>query len=485
MKPFPPPWRRLAPLVFPALLAACAVGPDYHTPTPHELLPQHFPPEVASVPAQPLAASAGPWWHAFHDPALDALVQAALTHSPDLDSADAAIRQSRAVLGEVGAPALPQVDAQARVGRDQFSTHSENFANIPFPNPKTGFTDYRVGFDASWEIDLFGHTRRSVQAAEARLGGVQEQRADAALRVAAETARNVLDYRYAQLRLTNARRALDDRRELRRLVGLAERAGMASQVELNQADIELRNAEAALAPLRSASAAAVAALGPLTALPHERIAALLATPVAPPILPARPPMDSTTQLLQRRPDLRAAERDLAAATANIGVAVSDQYPRLALVGDAGWDSIHAGMLTDPASRFWNAGPQLSLPLFAGGRLHEQVKAAEAQRDAALANYRKAVLVAFADVESALARCRDDHDRAQRLEAAQATQARQLAYARQRVQVGDSAQTDALGADLATAAVDDQLLAARQALATDVVALYKALGGPPGPADAPR
>jgi outer membrane protein TolC len=143
------------------------------------------------------------------------------------------------------------------------------------------------------------------------------------------------------------------------------------------------------------------------------------------------------------------------------------------------------MLTDPASRFWNAGPQLTLPLFAGGRLREQVKAAEAQRDAALASYRKAVLVAFADVESALARCRDDHDRAQRLQAAQATQARQLGFAQQRVQVGDSAQTEALGTDLAAAALDDQVLAAHQALAGDLVALYKALGGPPGPADAAK
>ena len=457
------------------MLAGCVVGPNYQAPKPEQLMPQH----VDASTALPAIPESQRWWTAFHDPALDELVNVALQHSPDLESADAHIRQARASLRQTAAQQLPQLNADGRVGHDQLSLASENFANIPFANPQSGFNDYRAGFDASWEIDLFGHTARSIEAARARLGSVEEQRADASLRIAAEIARNVLDYRYWRLRYDNAAAIQENHRELLHLAELQQRAGMAANSDVELAQANLHAARANLPQLHAAQQAALAALGPLTGLPQADIAALFAAPAAHPIPPAIAAASLPSELLLRRPDLRIAERQLAAASADIGVAVADQYPRFNLVGSGGWDSIHAGNLGENASRYWSFGPQFSLPLFSGGRLDAQVKAAQAARDAALADYRKAVLQALADVETQLVRCQGDRERWQKLQASQAAQVGQLAYARQRYRLGETAKVELLQANLLVANVNDAQLAAEQAYSEDLVALFKALGGSVG------
>ena len=154
----------LVAVMVPAWLAAlggCAVGPNYQPVTPQQLFPENFPAPGAAPDA---AALPGDWWRSFEDPGLDMLVAAALRNSPDITAAEAHVRASRAALAQAGSAGLPQLDAQARAGRDQFSRNSENFANIPFPDPKSTFHDERVAFDASWEVDLFGHTARTVEA---------------------------------------------------------------------------------------------------------------------------------------------------------------------------------------------------------------------------------------------------------------------------------------------------------------------------------
>jgi outer membrane protein TolC len=164
------------------------------------------------------------WWTVFDDAALSQLVEQALQSSPDLAQAEARVRQARASLGVVDSALWPQLNAGARSGRDQFSRNSENFANIPFANPRTGFNDQRLQLDASWEIDLFGHTARSREAASARLDSVQEQQADVALRVAAEVARNVIDYRGWVARQRNLQAQLAAARENLRLITLQRQA---------------------------------------------------------------------------------------------------------------------------------------------------------------------------------------------------------------------------------------------------------------------
>jgi len=455
------------------VLAGCAVGPDYRAPDLAGKLPAQYASADGSTSS---AAVPDDWWTTFKDPALDRLVERALVNSPDLAAADANIRQARAALATIAGTRPPQLNASSRIGRDQLSRDSENFANIPFPNPQTGFTDYRAGFDASWEIDLFGHTARGIEAAQARLGGVEEQRRDVALRVAAEVARNVIDYRAWQLRIDNGTQMLDNSREILRLTRLQEAAGLASSNDVAQAQNAAYGAAAVLPPLQGARQAALAALGVLVDQPLAQIGAELHGR-APIPLPTGPiPVGLPAELLRRRPDVRIAERELAAATADIGVAVADQYPRLTLVGDGGWDTIRAGKFGEQASRFWNLGPQLALPLFSGGRLRAQVDSRSAARDAALASYRKAILAALADTETALIRYGRERERLGELDEARAARLHQVELADQRYRAGETAMLELIDARQQLASLDDQRFASQQALAEDLAALFKALGG---------
>ncbi len=464
-------FRTVLSLALLLALAACAVGPDYQRPDPAARLPAAYHGEAASPRSAPLN-----WWTVFDDPALDAAVDRALQASQDAAAAEARVRQARASLGVVDSALWPQLNAGGRVGRDQLSRNSENFANMPLPHPQTGFTDYRVGLDASWELDLFGHARRQSEAAGARLGGAQAQQADALLRVAAETARNVIDFRGWSARLVNAETMATDSRENLRLIQLQQAAGLVSDNEVSQARAAADNAAAQLPPLRAARGAALNALSVLLDEPLDKVSARFAASRPMPAVLAEAPVGLPADLLRRRPDIRLAERNLAAASADVGVAVAEQYPRLTLVGSGGWDSIHPGSLTEAASRFWNVGPQLSLPLFNAGRLHNQVKANEAARDLALANYRQSVLTALADVETTLLRYGEENRREAALAASLRESERQTALAEQRVRAGESAQTDTLASRQLQAQAREQWLASRQAQAANLVALFKALGG---------
>lgn len=467
------PLNSSLPWLICVVLAGCAVGPNYRAPDLANRLPAQYGNADASVSP---AAVPDHWWQIFEDPALDQLVQRALVNSPDLASADANISQARAALATIAGNQAPQINASGRVGRDQLSRDSESFANIPFPNPQTGFTDYRAGFDASWEIDLFGHTARGVEAARARLGGVEERRRDVALRVAAEVARNVIDYRAWQLRIDNGIAMLGNSRELLRLTRLQEAAGLASNNDIDQAQNAVHGAAAAVPPLQAARQAALAALGVLVDQPHAEIGGELQGRAPIPLLRGPAPIGLPAELLRRRPDVRIAERELAAATADIGVAVAEQYPRITLIGNGGWDAIRPGAFGEQASRFWNLGPQLSLPLFSGGRLQAQVDSRAAARDVALASYRKAILSALADTETALIRYQRERERLGELDQARTARLHQVELADERYRTGETAILELIDACQQLASLDDQRLASQQALAGNLAALFKALGG---------
>ena len=478
-----PPISRtqLAIWLLPLGLAACAVGTQYRAPDSATGVPAHFAnaPAAGNAVGSPNAMPEA-WWTLFKDPAIDRLVRDALARSPDLATAQASIRQARAAVDAVAGGRMPQVNAGARIGHDQLSRNSENFANVPFPNPKTGFTDYRLGFDASWEIDLFGHTAHGIEAAQARFEGVEEERHDIALRVAAEVTRNVVDYRALRQRLDNAEIMRANSRELLRLVQLQRQAGVVGDAEVARAQGAVHDAEAQLPPLEAAARASIAALSVLVDQPYDEVAAILqpSAPASAPI-PPQPELTGTVmpaELLRRRPDVRRAERQLAAASAEVGVAVAEQYPRLSLVGSAGWDSLKVGTLADSASRYWSLGPQLALPLFNGGRLQANVEGREAARDAALAGYRKVVLAALADVETALIRYRQEQKRLAELEQSKQNRQRQADIAERRYRVGETSALEWIEARQQLAALEDQRLAAMQQAANNAAALFKALGG---------
>jgi len=456
-----------------AALGGCAVGPDYREPDARAFAP------VAYPVADPGLSSAEPtdrWWHALGDPLLDDLVERALAGNPDLASAEARVQQARANARIVGAAFYPSANLDGRVGRDKLSLNGENLALIPFRPSTVEFTDYRVGFDAAWEIDLAGRTRRQVEAAVARLGSSTEGRNDARLVVAADVADAYVDYRAAAERLALARRTLASVDETLRLVRLEVGAGVAGDADLHRAEADRLGAASAVPPLEAAVQSAEFRLAALTGEPLDALATRLEPPRPIPAVPATTAVGLPSELLRRRPDVRRAERDLAAATADVGSAVAAQFPRLSLVGTLGLDSVRFGDLASAASRYWNVGPQLALPLFAGGQLRAQADAARAGLDAALASYRATVLRALADTESSLIRFASERNREASLAAAAVSLDSNLALERQRFAAGDASMIDVLAAERAANLASDQRAASDALLAQDYIALGKALGG---------
>jgi NodT family efflux transporter outer membrane factor (OMF) lipoprotein len=463
----------LALLSLSLALAACgALGPNYSAPPMP--VPEAFSTGGGS------AQSQGAWWTTFGDAELVALIEQALRDSPDIELAAARLRQARASQGIQETVGGPTLNASGKIAADRLSENSENFANLPSTtSPKTDFTNHQIGFDASWEIDLFGRRQRLAEAAAARSEAAAERVRDVRTVIAAEVVRNYVELRLAQQRLALAAGNLRNYEDILRLTALTAKVGEATRLDVQRAEAAADNYRASLPPLHLAERQSIAALSALTAVPVPELLARLAAPAAPAELvpvPEAPAAGLPSELLRRRPDLRAAERDLAAASADIGVAVAEQYPRFSLIGTAGWTSIRAGSLLDAASRMWSIGPQISLPLFNGGRLQNQVRANEAAFDGVRASYRKAVLTAVADAEVALSRLGQNEERRQRLLSAQARQARLLALTERQVEAGEVTRTTLLEARKTLVSQEDQTLQAHAQSLTALISLYKTLGG---------
>jgi outer membrane protein, multidrug efflux system len=458
------------------LLAGCTtVGPDYAEPR-------------APVPAAYLEPSASGtaqldrWWQGFGDAQLTALIDRALQQNLDIEMAAARIREARALERVAGAGASPQVAAEASVTRQRIS---ENAIPVPpgsgggggagFALPGEEFTTWRAGFDASWELDLFGRNRREREAAAARTGGAVWNRRDAEVAVAAEVAGAYLRLRTLQDRMANAEAELARLARFEQLVGARARGGLVTGQDLEQQRSERSAAAAEIPALQAQAKAEIHALGVLAGQAPETLAGQLAARGSLPPSPAVP-AGLPSDLLRRRPDIRAAERELAAATADIGVAVADLYPRITLTAAPALVSTALGSVLEWGSRSFAAGAALDWPIFDGGRRRANVEVRSARQEQAMIGYRKAVLVALQDVEDALGRVDGDRRRLADLEQAEATAARAEDIARTRYRGGLVTLSDVLVAQQRRLSLEEQAIETRGALARDTVALVKALGG---------
>jgi multidrug efflux system outer membrane protein len=472
--------KRLAAFAM-LLLAGCTVGPNYQRPaTP---VPPGF--------AEPHAPTAGDaelasWWRAFGDSELDKLVNRAIAQNLDVETAAARIREARARERVAGAAASPEVDAQASASRQRIS---ENAIPIPpgarggtggntgsFGLPGSEFDTFRVGFDASWEIDLFGKTRRSLEAARARTGAAIWNRRDMQVTAAAEVARAYLTLRTLQQRITTVNAEVERQQRFLHLVGARVRGGLVTGQDLAQQQSQLAAAEAAVPPLKAEAEAQIHALGVLTGKAPEALIAELspsaALPTSPPAVPAGLPSD----LLRRRPDIRAAAQNLHAATADIGVATADLYPSFSLTAAPALVSTALATLLQWGSRSYSAGAALNWPIFNGGRTRANIAVANARQEQALIAYRKTILVALQDVEDSLSHIDNDRGQIANLESAHSTAARAEDIARTRYRGGLVTYSDVLQAQANRISLEGQLIQARGMLAADTVALFKALGG---------
>jgi NodT family efflux transporter outer membrane factor (OMF) lipoprotein len=466
-----------------ALVAGCTVGPNYQPPA--TAVPAKFAEQAPQAGVSDTALAG--WWQMFADPQLDALINRAIAQNLDVQTAAARIREARARELVAGAAALPEVDAQASATRQRISENA-----IPIP-PGTGggsgggaggsfgvagseFNTFRVGFDASWEIDLFGQTRRSVEAAHARTGTALWNRRDMQVTAAAEVANAYFTLRTVQARIANAEAELARQQRFEKLVAARVRGGLVTGQDLEQQRSERQSAAAALPALQAQAEAQVHAIGVLTGdTPESLIAELTpakAIPPAPPAIPAGIPSD----LLRRRPDVRAAERDLAASSADIGVAVADLYPRFSLTAAPALVSTALASLITWGSRSYSIGAALDWPIFNGHRTRANIEVANARQEQALIAYRKTVLGALQDVEDSLSRSEGDRKQLVALQAAFGTATRAEDIARTRYRGGLVTYSDVLLAEARRLKLEEQMIETRGALARDTTALFKALGG---------
>lgn len=389
--------RKLAMIALGALLTGCAVGPTYQPP---ELeLPASWP--EAAVLETVDEAALGRWWRRFEDPVLDTLVDRALADNLELRLQAARVEEARARLGLARAEQLPTVGAQAEASRQRQPAAAIGIEGLEIP-PRNLFS---VAGVLSYELDLWGRLAREREAAAARLEGNAHALEAVRLGVVADVVVGYFGLRAAQRQLDIAERTLAARLEGVRIERLRHEAGMVDELALRQAESQLATTRAELPARRDELRRRETALGLLLGLsPAELVAAITlgGEPAAVTVLPERIPVELPSALLARRPDLRAAEAELVAANAGIGVAMASRLPQLNLAGLAGFAATRPGDLFSGDSESWSVGASVAAPVFDFGRGRSRVDAATAVREQAELRYRATVAIAIAEVRDALA-----------------------------------------------------------------------------------
>jgi NodT family efflux transporter outer membrane factor (OMF) lipoprotein len=468
--------RRLQPMVVLTTLAltSCAVGPDFMEPK-NELGTAQLAPRLEHGRDASLLPAAVPsqWWQLFNDPLLAQLQSRAQAGNLDLQIAAERIDQSRAQLGITASQLLPSVGANASYAREALSEHGK-FAALGAPTAPSNF--WQLGFDASWEIDLWGRARRAREGAAATLEATVHDREAARVALFAEVART-----YLQLRGTQAQQdiAQQNLTIAERTLGLAEsreRNGVATRFETSSARAQLATVKAMLPELAQRRNAQMNALALLMGEPPRTLDAQLRQAMPLPSLPIRVPVGVPSELAQRRPDILRAEAQLHAATAAIGVAKADFYPRIGLKGQIGVEAFDSGDLANWDARFFSVGPTVYLPIFQGGRLVQRLALNESRQKTAALAYRQTVLRAWHEVDDALdawAAQRHQHDEL----LVSYEQNRQALHAAERgYQQGAADYLSVLTAQLNLLASQTSLNASATNATLTVVNLYKSLGG---------
>jgi NodT family efflux transporter outer membrane factor (OMF) lipoprotein len=412
------------------------------------------------------------WWKNFNDTNLNILMTTAVQSNLTLRIAEARVCEARAQKGVVSSALWPSLGSSGGYSRNRYGQNSFP----PLPGVPLDYNFYNANFDAAWELDVFGGTRRAVEAANAQVGAAEFSQRDVLVTLLAEVARDYISARAYQQRLAITEDNIRVEKNVLDLTSNRFESGLTSDLDVDQSRALLKTTEAEVPVLQTGFDESVYQLSVLLGQPPgalvDAMSAREKIPLTPPLVPVGLPSD----LLLRRPDVQKAERDLAAATAQIGVAKADLFPKFSLTGIAGLQTVSAGNWFNYASRYWSAGPTVQWELFEAGSIMANIHAQTAHQQEALNAYQQTVLVAMEDTENAL-----------------------TSYAREQVRresLSDSVDADQHALDLAThlyksGLVDflrvldsesslytaqDALVQSDQAVSLDLVQLYKALGG---------
>lgn len=473
---------RFAPLMLALVLAGCAVGPDYHMPPLSGTeAPQAW---HATLPHHGSRMALAHWWEQFHDPVLTQLVEQADASSPTIAQAVGRVREARASVSTSQAALLPQLKGsgsatrQGGFGGSQFAGGAGGVsAGALSPTLGLGtITTLAAQADASWEIDLFGGKRRSLEGADARLIASEADWHDARVSLAAEVANAYLQQRECEALVNISAATLSSRQETLQLTERKFRAGFVAPADFAQAQATVGDAVNALEGQRAQCAQGIDKLVTLTGIDHDALNDLLSKASAQ--IPAPPDAgvpDVPAQVLSQRPDVSSAERAVAGASADIGVAVASRLPSITLAGSIGINSYRLGgqSLT---TKSWSFGPSVSLPIFDGGSGAARVETARARYDQALASYRSKVRQAVQEVEDALVRLDASDRRVDAATMADAQYAKVLEASNARYRLGAGSLLQLEDVRRTALQASQSLAAVKLERAQAWVALYKAVGG---------
>lgn len=462
------------------ILAGCAVGPNYREPEP-PTPDQWYAPgsqgmQIATADDPTLAA----WWTQLSDPVLTALMEQAVAENKTVQQARARVLEARARRGVTAAGFLPSINGSVGATRTDSDTRRVQDPNDPL-NPGTGNTFgaadeiYTAGLDASWELDLFGGKRRAFESVNAQLAATQEDLRDALITLLGDVAVNYTNLRAAQSRLAFAERSLEAQSELLNITQWRAEAGLATSLDVEQARTSYEQTRASIPALESSLAQAMHRLAVLAGQVPGTLSEQLSQRQPVPRVPDQILTSVPADVVRRRPDIRAAERRVAAQSAQIGVATAALYPSLSLSGSIGLQSLTASDVFD-GSQTDRLGLALRIPLFSGGALRQNLRAQYAVLDQAFATYQSTVLTAFEEVENALVAWSNEQRRREALQLAvnSARTARELALVQYNSGLVDF-QT-VVTADRQLISLEDSLALSEGELTANLVRLYKALGG---------
>jgi len=450
-------------LLFSLIVAACApVGPDYQPPDYqagenwHTELAEGLSAETANP------EELSHWWANFNDPVLSKLIDLAIEDNLNLQQAYARLHESRARLGVSRAAEFPTLSGSGSATRS-------------YNNRQTN-TVYDAGFDAGWELDIFGGVRRSVEAARDDLEASREDLRDVLVSLLGEVASNYVESRTSQARLAAATENIKSQENTYQLASWRYQAGLSDELAVQQARYNLASTRAQLPGLRADLEASLNRLAVLIGEEPGQIHQLLKEPAPIPAPPVTVAVGVPADTLRQRPDLRRAERQLAAATARIGLATADLYPKFQLSGSIGVNSVDSADILAPASRSYHFGPSFSWPLFEGGRIRRNIEVQSTLQEQALLEYRRVLLSALEEVENALKAYIEERRRHQALSEAAEAAAAAAGLARDKYQAGLQDFSTVLDAQRSQLSFQDQLAQSQGAVSTNLVRLYKALGG---------
>jgi multidrug efflux system outer membrane protein len=454
------------------LLSGCAVGPNYKR--PEVPLPVQFraPEQLSEREAASLADLK--WFEVFHDEALQGLIRDALQHNYDLRDAVTRVEQARAQLGVTRSNQVPQLGASGSLDVTRRSLNG----SVPIPSAipvKQEINFGQAGLNLlSFELDFWGRLRRSTEAARASLLSAEENRKAVITTVVSDVASDYLQLRELDYELEISQRTLSNRNEFLKLTQDREQGGVATLLDLRQAEQLVETASASIPTIQQRIEQMENTISTLLAENPRSIArgqSFLEQDLPPDV-----PLGMPSNLLERRPDIRAAEQALVAANANIGVAKAAYFPQISLSGLAGGQSSQLTSLFSGPNGNWNFAPQITQPIFAGGRIKSNVRLAEAARNQAEVAYEKAIQIAFREVSDALIAHHRTHQSRHEQERLVNTLEDRMRLAYVRYQGGVDTQLNALDADRDLFAAELTLAQTRYSELQSVVQLYKALGG---------